>query len=194
MNVLILSPYPDELIETLLAFGDTCLVYTDPIDSDFINNQNVDFVVSFGYRHIIKPEVLSLLPRAAINLHISMLPSSRGAHPVFWSVCERNQLGVTIHYINKGLDTGNILFQSQIFVDLEENTFHSLYNVHKKTVIELFKCNWKYIREKECGGWRQQGPSTIHRSNEIEKWKICLPQSWLTPISTFRRLAAELKL
>ncbi|MCL0081308.1 hypothetical protein M1N64_03665 [Peptococcaceae bacterium] len=43
----------------------------------------------------------------AINLHISFLPWNRGADPNFWSFIENAPVGVSIHYLDEGIDTGD---------------------------------------------------------------------------------------
>jgi len=190
MNVLVLSPRPYLLWPALDLLGDTYVNYADPIDDRFCRDCRIDFIVSYGYRHIIKPSVLRMFPLAAVNLHISMLPNSRGAHPVFWSVVHKLPLGVTIHLLDDGLDTGNILFQREVRVDCHQHTFSSLYSAHCDEIVSLFYESWRYIRTSECAGWRQQGRPTIHRSRDLERWTSCMPDAWETPIATFRDLSA----
>jgi methionyl-tRNA formyltransferase len=191
MNVLLLSPYPERLWTALDLCGDTHEHRADPIDDVFCLEHEIDFIVSYGYRHIIKPSVLKMFPLAAVNLHISMLPHSRGAHPVFWSVLNELPLGVTIHLLDNGLDTGNILFQREVRADCSKHTFASLYNVHCDEIDHLFSLNWRYIRTKECAGWAQQGLPTLHRARDLGRWVNCMPESWNTPITVFRGLAAK---
>jgi methionyl-tRNA formyltransferase len=55
-----------------------------------------------------------------LNLHISLLPLNRGAHPAAWAIREGTKHGVTIHKIDSGLDTGEIVYQEEIdyfFID-----------------------------------------------------------------------------
>ena len=64
----------------------------------------------------------------AINLHISYLPWNRGADPNLWSAVGMPK-GVTIHYINDGFDTGDILFQKAIlFVEYFKNVLLDIEN------------------------------------------------------------------
>lgn len=191
MKVLLLSPYPEGLRPALDFYGDTYMECVDPIDEKFCLDHRIDFIVSYGYRHIIKHSVLRMFPLAAVNLHISMLPSSRGAHPVFWSVVNEHPLGVTIHLLDDGLDTGNILFQREVRVDCNDHTFLSLYNLHCVEIVDLFSRSWRYLRAKECAGWRQQGLPTVHRARDLEEWMSCMPEAWETPVSVFRGLAAR---
>ena len=190
MNVLVLSPYPQGLLPALAEFSDTWIVRTKPLSREFCLEREIDFLISYGYRHILIKEVLDLFPKRAINLHMSMLPSSRGAHPNFWSIVGGMPSGVTIHLLDEGLDTGNILIQHEVQLDLTVDTFSSAYNALSRSMEGLFRANWKYLRTAESSGWKQQGVPTVHRSSEMNQWLDCLPDSWDTPIWRFQQLAA----
>lgn len=186
MKALILSPYPGRLLTALSDFGDEHVVLTGPISQQDCADGGFDFLVSYGYRYILKNEVLNLFPRRAINLHISLLPYCRGAHPVFWSILERRKLGVTIHLLDEELDTGNILFQHVTPLSISrDESFASLYRKQRDAIEFLFEHSWKYLRTGECSGWKQQGASTEHRSRELNDWLDLMPQQWDTPIADF---------
>ena len=70
---------------------------------------NYDLIISFGYRKVIKKNVLNSLKRPIINLHMSYLPYNRGSHPNFWSFYKNTPKGVSIHEINELLDGGPII-------------------------------------------------------------------------------------
>lgn len=74
-----------------------------------------DWIISYGYRHIIPEEIIKKTKNPIINLHISYLPFNRGSHPNYWSFKEKTPKGVTIHFIDKGIDTGPILCQKEFF-------------------------------------------------------------------------------
>lgn len=191
MKVLLLSPYPEPLAQAFHDYGDYFLVRTDPVSLDFCLANEIEFIVSYGYRHIIGDAVINQFPLKAINLHSSFLPCSRGSHPNFWSIAEGSPTGVTIHLLDKGLDTGNILFQREVDIDHDIHTFATSYRLLRHELERLFIVNWVYIRRSECPGWRQQGVPTYHRSADIEQWMDCLPQMWDTPIGLFKQLAMD---
>mgnify|MGYP003649817391 FL=1 len=83
--------------------------------------KNVDHIISFGYKHIIPENIIKFFNNKIINLHISYLPYNRGCHPNFFSFKDNTPKGVTIHYIDKGIDTGEILLQKEINFNKEEN-------------------------------------------------------------------------
>ena len=65
---------------------------------------------------------------------MSYLPFNRGAHSNFWSFIENTPAGVSIHKIDKGIDTGNIIFRKKINFDINLDKFSSF----KKTYNYLF--------------------------------------------------------
>jgi methionyl-tRNA formyltransferase len=186
MKVLILSPYPGSLLSALSDFGDEYAVLSGPVTLQDCTDGGFDFLVSYGYRYILKNDVLNLFSFKAINLHISLLPYCRGAHPIFWSILERKPLGVTIHLLDEGLDTGNILFQRVTPLSLsQDESFASLYCKQRDAIELLFEHSWQYIRTGECSGWRQQGEPTEHRSRQLNDWLDLMPRQWDTPIADF---------
>ena len=185
-NVLLLSPYPDNIKNVILAHGDKVQVYNNKINADFIKNNSFDFIVSFGYSYIIDLDSIDAVRGAAVNLHIGYLPLNRGAHPNVWSNIEGTISGVTIHLIDEGLDTGNILFQKEVSIDQSKHTFSSSYNLMISEIEKLFLLNWHYIRLNECQGWRQQGKSSYHSVADLEKIKKFFHEGWDTNISLFK--------
>ena len=98
--------------------------------------------VYFGY--ILKPAFIEQFPKGIINLHPSLLPFNRGAHPNIWSIIEGTPAGATLHYIDTGIDTGAIVAQQEIPVT-SIDTGKSLYVRLEDTAIDLFKATWPLI-------------------------------------------------
>lgn len=89
-------------------------------------NPDLIIVVAFGQ---ILPESILEIPRlGCINIHGSLLPKYRGAGPIQWSVINQEEVtGVTIMYMDKGMDTGDMLYKKEIVLDPKE-TSETLYN------------------------------------------------------------------
>ena len=99
--------------------------------------KNFDFIISYGYKYIIKKDIIKYFHRKIINLHISYLPYNRGADPNLWSILDNTPSGVTIHYIDETLDTGDILCQKKVILDYENDTLESSYNKLTSEIINL---------------------------------------------------------
>lgn len=126
-----------------------------------------DFVLSFGYRHIITPSVLATAKNQPINLHISLLPYNRGAHPNFWSHYDGTPSGVSIHLMDYGIDTGPILLQKQISFNLDQKTFRQRYNHLVDSVEKLFISNFSKILNFEIKAMQQSGIGSFHLKSDL---------------------------
>jgi methionyl-tRNA formyltransferase len=130
--------------------------------------KDFDFIISYGYRHILKKDILDLFPFRAINLHISFLPWNRGADPNYWSIVENTPKGVTIHYMDEGLDTGDIIDQVEVEFD-DHDTFATSYSKLHKEITNLFKKQWPYIKLGKCNRIKQKGKGSYHNSKDAPK-------------------------
>ena len=113
-----------------------------------LNKNNINFIVSYGYSKIIKKDIIEAYKDSIINLHISFLPFNKGAHPNLWSHIEKTKTGVTIHKIDEGIDTGEILFRKEVIINTQKHTFNSSYNLLRKEIEILFQKNWGKIKSK----------------------------------------------
>jgi methionyl-tRNA formyltransferase len=74
-----------------------------------------DLLVVVGYMGIFKSELLAVPGLLAVNFHASLLPAYRGKHPVFWALRHGERWsGLTVHVIDRGVDTGDILYQVRV--------------------------------------------------------------------------------
>ncbi|MGA9471850.1 MAG: formyltransferase family protein [Terriglobales bacterium] len=103
---------------------------------------DMGFSIMFGY--LLKQEFLSLLPRGCLNLHPAFLPFNRGAHPNVWSIVDRTPAGVTLHSIDEGIDTGDIICQKKVSV-MPTDTGESLYHKLECAGLELLREAWPAI-------------------------------------------------
>ena len=81
----------------------------------FIQDLKPDLLAVCGTT-VLKPDVFNLAPRGTINIHTGITPEYRSADPIFWALyCgEPEKVGVTIHYIDRGIDTGPIIHQESV--------------------------------------------------------------------------------
>ena len=87
-----------------------------------------DFIFSFYYRNMLKPELLALAPRGAYNVHGSLLPKYRGRVPVNWAVIRgERETGATLHEMVAKPDAGRIVAQSQVPI-LPDDTALDVFN------------------------------------------------------------------
>lgn len=160
------------------------IIFGERIDQVVLSKLKPDIIVSYNYRHIIRKEVISAFPKNIINLHISYLPYNRGSNPNFWSFMDNSPKGVTIHLIDEGLDTGDILIQKKIAFDESKLTFSESYQMLHTRIQELFKHNWENIKNGIVKGHKQIGKGSIHNLKDFNLVsKIVLKNGWETNVS-----------
>lgn len=77
----------------------------------FLREYSPAYLINTGYDYIVRKEIFDQLTVGAINLHPALLPLNRGCHHSFWGIMEGTLHGATIHWMNEGLDAGDIIDQ-----------------------------------------------------------------------------------
>lgn len=76
-----------------------------------------DLIISVYFDQWVSPEVLKIPRLGCMNLHHALLPEFAGPFPNFWALLQkRDRVGATVHYMNEGLDAGEIIVQGEIKV------------------------------------------------------------------------------
>lgn len=79
-------------------------------DYEVLKGLDIDLIVTCAYGQIIPKEVLDLPKRGCVNVHASILPKYRGSAPIQWAIMNGDKkTGVTIMYMDEGMDTGDII-------------------------------------------------------------------------------------
>jgi methionyl-tRNA formyltransferase len=146
--------------------ADNVAVYSERIaPSHFYEGgqfSGIEFVISYNYAHIVKQAVICLFPHRIINLHTSLLPWNKGASPNIWSFLEGTPSGVTIHEIDAGVDTGDILLRREIVFDYKKETLKSSYDQSHEIMRQLFCDNWDKLKSGLIKPKPQSGTGTVH--------------------------------
>jgi methionyl-tRNA formyltransferase len=88
---------------------------------DRISELSPDLIVVMAYGQILPKRLLEMPKLACLNLHASILPRHRGAAPIQASILAGDRItGLTVMYMAEGLDTGDILLNSQIAIRRRE--------------------------------------------------------------------------
>ncbi len=150
-----------------------------------------DIIVSYNYNYIIKKEIIDMVNGNIINLHISLLPYNRGASPNFWSFIDDTPKGVTIHYVDEGIDTGDIIAQKELFFDETCETFESTYNKLNSRIKELLYEKWEDIINKKIVPIVQKERGSYHSINDLKELKERVKFNWNDNISFVKRKIKE---
>ncbi|RKX28706.1 MAG: formyl transferase [Candidatus Zixiibacteriota bacterium] len=182
MRLLLLGPDRPVLASFLKELGNDVITFSGKLTDDHSLLEGVDWAISYGYGHIIKPNVISRLQGRIINLHISLLPWNRGADPNLWSFLEDTPKGVTIHFIDSGIDTGQILAQEEVEMECDDTLSTSYQRLTNKIEL-LFMEIWTDICTGKCKCVPQVGDGTSHRRKDKKKYMHLLTEKWDTKTS-----------
>ena len=86
-----------------------------------LRGYEADIFVVAAFGQILSKEILDMPKYGCVNIHASLLPKYRGAAPIQWAVIDgEEETGVTIQQMNEGVDTGDILSQEVVKLDVKE--------------------------------------------------------------------------
>lgn len=108
------------------AIPESVIVYVPSVNSteclEQLKNFQPDLVIVHGTR-IISKKVLESIHAAFINIHAGITPRYRGSHGAYWALAndDKENCGVTVHLVDAGIDTGNILVQEKIPLTPKDN-------------------------------------------------------------------------
>jgi phosphoribosylglycinamide formyltransferase-1 len=87
-----------------------------------VQHHQPDLVVLAGFMKVLPANFVAALKGKLINIHPSLLPEFKGAHAVRDALAAgATKTGVTIHYVDEGVDTGEIIIQSEVLIQPNDN-------------------------------------------------------------------------
>ena len=116
-----LTPSP---VKKLAIENDIPVFTPDKIREDFeiVRKMKPDLIVTCAYGQILPEELLNIPSIASINVHASLLPKYRGGAPIQRSIMNGDkETGITIMYMDKGMDTGDIISSESIKIENDDN-------------------------------------------------------------------------
>jgi len=110
--------------------------------AQFVTGCRPDLIVVIGWYYMV-PKYIRDVPRlGTVGIHASLLPEYSGGAPLVWAIIEgQTETGVTLFYLDKGVDSGDIVAQRKIKIT-EEDTIKSVYDKAEQASTELVA---KYI-------------------------------------------------
>ena len=95
----------------------------DAASLEILRSLKPDVMVVVAYGQILPKSVLELPPLGCLNLHASLLPRHRGASPIHASILAGDATtGMTVMYMDEGLDTGDVLLEEVLEIGQQETT------------------------------------------------------------------------
>ena len=150
-----------------------------------------DLGVSIFFGYILTRECLDIFPKGCVNIHPAYLPWNRGADPSIWSIVEGTPAGATVHYLDEGVDTGDIIAQKKISISTEDTRESLLRNLEeigrdllldtvplwvKRTIVATLQDNALatlcQLIEREDGHiiWTDEAENIYNRYRALSPW------------------------
>ncbi len=120
---LVASPVKEYALEKGLRIFQPEKISKNDEFKDAIRELEPDLVVVVSYGIILPKSFLKIPKLGCINVHPSMLPKYRGSAPIQWAILNGDSsTGVTIMYLDEGMDSGDIIKQKEVEIDPDETT------------------------------------------------------------------------
>jgi methionyl-tRNA formyltransferase len=159
----------NDVWDTAKREGVPCRIFEDtPEFVRFLRDMDADWGLLAWWPKIVKSHIRMVTKHGFLNTHPSLLPYSRGKHPNFWSIVEGVPFGVTLHLIDDGIDTGDIIAQRAIPYGWCD-TGESLYAKGLSHMMALFKETYPRLRAGNITPEVQDGTlATSHKAAELD--------------------------
>lgn len=85
---------------------------------NLIREKQTDLLITYDCGQILKKDAIMASSIASLNVHSSLLPKYRGTAPIYWVLKNKEkETGITIHFIDEGIDTGDVILQNKIAIN-----------------------------------------------------------------------------
>lgn len=153
----------DTVLKRIAEENDIPLLCHKNINSDefkdLIKIYNVDLFVSMSFDQIFKNEMINLPSLKTINCHAGKLPFYRGRNILNWALInDEKEFGITAHYMDEGIDTGDIILQKTYPITDEDDYRTLLERAYKECGEVLYEA----IKDIQKGTQKRIKQSEIH--------------------------------
>lgn len=114
-----------------------------------IRSYNCDLLVSMSFNQIFRQEIIDLTPNKIINCHAGKLPFYRGRNVLNWALInDEKEFGITVHFVDSGIDSGDIILQRTFPISDEENYDSLLQIAYKECANILYDSLQLFVKDK----------------------------------------------
>jgi len=168
---LVVTVSENDIYACALASGVTCVCYST--DAQLVldiaaTQKKIDFGFLIWWPKIIREEIISTVASGFINTHPSLLPYNRGKNYNFWALVEGAPFGVTLHFVDTGVDSGDIVAQRPIPYTWED-TGATLFHRAQSEMVVLFQLTYPEFRSGTFKRIKQDlSKGSFHKASELE--------------------------
>ncbi|MHA2282677.1 MAG: formyltransferase family protein [Planctomycetota bacterium] len=165
------ASHDDELV-TLCSYLESDQVlrgcrFRQPEGLALLGQLDLDYIIGVHFPYIVPKELLSIPHSGVLNLHPAYLPYNRGWHTPSWAILEETPIGATLHFMDEGIDTGNIVHQERLDVS-PGDTANTLYQRLKSLELKVFKEVWPQLVSRSYRRQLQNSTKgSIHKRVEL---------------------------
>ncbi len=153
-------------------YGIRVLEHTD----EMLQMEKVDIILSVQYHQILRRKHIDQAKKIAVNLHMAPLPEYRGCNQFSFAIINNDtEFGTTLHGIDEGVDSGDILFEKRFAIpkgcfvnDLYKITFDQSIVLFKESLDPLINGNYQPIKQSSFEGKRS---FSFHKRSEMSDLK-----------------------
>ena len=110
----------------------------DLVMATWLEEHGVELVVLAGYMHLLTPPFLRRFPDRVVNVHPSLLPQFPGTHAIEDALsADIDVTGVTVHYVDEGIDTGPVIAQEAVPVEPRATLAERIHAVEHRLLPEV---------------------------------------------------------
>lgn len=160
-----------------------CAAHQVPVFTDMSKIPTCDYLVSVQYHRILKASHIAQAQRIAVNLHLAPLPEYRGCNQFSFAIADESKIfGATIHRLETGIDSGDILWETRFAIlpncwvkDLYRQTQIAAQELYYNSLPDLIADN--YVLTPQSSLLDKRGTTYHHRSDIVALKEISLDWS-----------------
>ena len=179
----------EEILDFLFLHHRDIQIYTEKISLEFITFNKIDFILSDRYSYIIPENVITYLKGHVINTHPSYLPLNKGWAPNFFSIYNNDQCGISIHYVDRSIDTGSIIAQQKLTF-LDDDTLRTTHYICRSTIIQVLVSNWLSIVNDLIKPVQQSKSGSYNSKKDFDSYFSYLTSGWDSKISEIKKISS----
>ncbi len=168
LGMLLVTDLDNEIAGLARAAGVVVEAYKDEGSLQALAGQ-FDLGILAWWPHIIHEPLIDLPRQGFINFHPSLLPYNRGKHYNFWALVEQVPFGVTLHRVEQGIDSGDIVAQRELAYDWTDNA-ETLFHRARAEIAQLFFDHYPDIRAQDVSLMatsQDPGKGSFHYAREM---------------------------
>ena len=119
------------------------VTHNSKVTINLLKKYNVNFGIITGAR-ILDISIIRCFQYGILNFHPGLLPIIRGLDSILWSIYKNHPIGVTAHLINEKIDSGLLVVQKKILIEVTDN-LESLYEKNYQLQLDLLSISLNLI-------------------------------------------------